>query len=256
MEQTDEQRKVLTLVERVLMEGDLKSLTTEQRLFYYRTVCESLGLNHLTRPFEYITVNGKMILYARRDATDQLRRRHGISIEIIAREKIDDVMVVRARATAPDGRTDESIGAVSLTALRGDALANAYMKAETKAKRRVTLSIVGLGWMDETEAETLTQNLPMLEAPKKKKFSEMSSDEQLTFTQETWKERRRKLAQTVESPLPMSLQEMPLEKAMAATKLLGEALAKSGDELGEILGALAELLELSPQTEGEKDVEH
>jgi hypothetical protein len=30
-------------------------------------------------------------------------------------------------------------------------LANALMRAETKAKRRVTLSIAGLGWLDETE---------------------------------------------------------------------------------------------------------
>ena len=29
------------------------------------------------------------------------------------------------------------------------------MKAETKAKRRVTLSISGMGWMDETEVENI-----------------------------------------------------------------------------------------------------
>lgn len=39
--------------------------------------------------------------------------------------------------------------------LRGDAKANALMKAETKAKRRVTLSIAGLGWVDETEIDTI-----------------------------------------------------------------------------------------------------
>jgi hypothetical protein len=39
--------------------------------------------------------------------------------------------------------------------LKGDALANALMKSETKAKRRVTLSIAGLGWLDETELETI-----------------------------------------------------------------------------------------------------
>jgi hypothetical protein len=32
--------------------------------------------------------------------------------------------------------------------------ANAMMKAETKAKRRLTLSLAGLGWMDETEVDT------------------------------------------------------------------------------------------------------
>jgi hypothetical protein len=46
-------------------------------------------------------------------------------------------------------------GAVSLVGLRGEALANAIMKAETKAKRRATLSICGLGFLDETEIETI-----------------------------------------------------------------------------------------------------
>jgi hypothetical protein len=39
--------------------------------------------------------------------------------------------------------------------LQGEARANAVMKAITKAKRRVTLSICGLGLMDESEALTL-----------------------------------------------------------------------------------------------------
>jgi hypothetical protein len=39
--------------------------------------------------------------------------------------------------------------------LKGDALANALMRAETKAKRRVTLSLAGLGWLDETEIVTI-----------------------------------------------------------------------------------------------------
>jgi hypothetical protein len=55
----------------------------------------------------------------------------------------------------PDGRTDESLGAVSLVGLEGEALANSLMKAETKAKRRVALSICGLGMLDETEVEAI-----------------------------------------------------------------------------------------------------
>jgi hypothetical protein len=35
---------------------------------YYFSVCKSLGLNPLTRPFEYLTLNGKKVLYARRDS--------------------------------------------------------------------------------------------------------------------------------------------------------------------------------------------
>jgi hypothetical protein len=49
---------------------------------------------------------------------------------------------------------------VTVGHLKGDALANALMKAETKAKRRVTLSIAGLGWLDETELETIPQSRP------------------------------------------------------------------------------------------------
>ena len=143
------------VMERVLMVGDLSKLSAAERVSYYLQVCESLGLNPATRPFDYITLQGKMQLYARRDAADQLRRRDKISITITAREKVDDVYVVTARATAPDERTDEAIGAVPLAGLRGEALANAFMKAETKAKRRVTLSICGLGFTDESEVDSI-----------------------------------------------------------------------------------------------------
>lgn len=88
-------------------------------------------------------------------ATDQLRRIHGVSTQILSRERIDDAYVVTARATDPSGRSDESIGAVSIGGLKGDALCNALMRAETKAKRRATLAFVGLGWLDESEVETI-----------------------------------------------------------------------------------------------------
>jgi hypothetical protein len=140
-------------VEAALIGGDLSKLTSEQRVVYYNRVCESVGLNPLTKPFEYITLNGKLTLYARRDCTDQLRKIHRVSVTIKSREKSDDVYIVTAVATMPDGRTDEAIGAVAMGAGKGEALANALMKAETKAKRRVTLSICGLGWLDETEIE-------------------------------------------------------------------------------------------------------
>ncbi len=142
-------------VEKALVGGDLSQMTPAERLSYYRQVCESIGVNPLTQPFQYITLNGKLTFYATRACAEQLRARHEVSTTIVARERIDDVYVVTARATMPNGRTDESTGAVSIGNLKGDALANALMKAETKAKRRVTLSICGLGWMDETETETV-----------------------------------------------------------------------------------------------------
>jgi len=152
------------IMELVIATGDLAKLTPAQRNGYYQAVCKSLGLNPLTRPFEYIVLNGKLTLYARRDATDQLRARHNVSIDIVSRERLDDVYVVMARATTEDGRSDESIGAVAVGGLKGDALANALMKAETKAKRRATLSLVGLGWLDETEVETVPTAQPAAES--------------------------------------------------------------------------------------------
>lgn len=149
------------IVEQVVVQGDLAKLNAQQRVTYYRQVCESLGLNPYTRPFDYIVLNGKLTLYAKRDATDQLRKLHRVSVAITGRDHMDDLYAVTARATMPDGRTDESIGAVAISSLKGDARANAVMKAETKAKRRVTLSIVGLGWLDETEIETIPDAKPV-----------------------------------------------------------------------------------------------
>ena len=148
-------------IESALIQNNLAQLNPEQRLNYYNQVCESLGLNPLTQPFGYITLNGKLTLYAKRDATDQLRAKHKISINIEARESVGDIYIVTARARNEEGRLDESIGAVNVSGLKGDALANAMMKAETKAKRRVTLSICGLGFLDESEVHSITEWPPI-----------------------------------------------------------------------------------------------
>ena len=116
-----------------------------------RQICETLGLNPATIPIQWITLGGKLIPYFTKGATDQIRQTHGISIEILERRTENDMSIVRCRATTKDGRQDESIGAVALKGLQGEAYANAVMKSETKAKRRVTLSIMGLGLLDESE---------------------------------------------------------------------------------------------------------
>lgn len=150
-----------TIIERVVVTGDLSKLTPQERVSYYRAVCESTGLNPLTRPFDYITLNGRLVLYARKDATDQLRKIHGVSIEPPQINYTDDLVLVTVIARDGEGRTDSELGAVSLAGLKGADKANAIMKAITKAKRRVTLSIVGLGWLDETEIETIADAKPV-----------------------------------------------------------------------------------------------
>jgi hypothetical protein len=155
------------VVEHVLIKGDLKLLTPPQKVAYYKSVCESLGLNPLTQPFAYIVLNGKETLYAKRDAAEQLRKIHDISIDpkAFVREVIEGVYVVTAAASMPSGRTDVSTGAVAIDGLKGEARANAMLKAETKAKRRVTLSICGLGMLDETETDSIPNAVASVVAP-------------------------------------------------------------------------------------------
>lgn len=143
-------------LEQVLVAGDLGQLPAPQRVQYYKAVCDSLRLNYFTKPFDYIKLNGKVTLYAKKDATDQLRKQWNVSISIVNREKIDDVFVVTAKARLLD-REDEAIGAVPIGGMKGANLANAMMKAETKAKRRVTLSICGLGMTDESEIQNIKE---------------------------------------------------------------------------------------------------
>ena len=120
----------LSAIERLVMQGDLSKLSPEQRVTYYRKVCDSAGLNPYTRPLEYIILNGKMTLYARKDATEQLRKLNGISIVNLETTFVDDLYIVKATATTRDGRTDTSTGAVVIGTLKGEAKANAIMKAE------------------------------------------------------------------------------------------------------------------------------
>jgi hypothetical protein len=122
---------------------------------YYIEVCKSLGLNPLTKPFEYISLNGRLTLYALRNATDQLRAIHGVSVEELTETEREGVFVVCAKVRDRAGRTDVAKGAVNIADLKGDALANAMMRAESKAKRRATLSLCGLGFLDESELDTI-----------------------------------------------------------------------------------------------------
>src|SRR5277367_3535880 len=143
------------IMETVLIKGDLSKLTADERMSYYKAVCESVGLNTLTKPFEYITLNGKLQLYALKGCTDQLRSIHDISVTDLTKETIDDIHVVTAKVQNGKGRTDADIGAVNVAGLKGEVFANAIMKASTKAKRRATLSICGLGMLDETDRKSV-----------------------------------------------------------------------------------------------------
>ena len=151
----------------LLANGEGNKLDVKGKENALRQMCHSLGLNPAGVPIQFITLNGKLVPYLTRGATDQIRARAGISTEIVERATVQGAYSVRVKVTMPDGRTDESTGAVNIEGLKGESLANALMKAETKAKRRATLSAVGLGMMDESEIPTEgNQARPQVQAPR------------------------------------------------------------------------------------------
>jgi len=144
-----------TIISSLVLNGDLSKMSPDQKVNYYKSFCDSLGLNSLTQPFQILKLNGRERLYATKDATDQLRKVHGVSIYKLDKSIESGLCIFTAYARDKSGKEDASSGAVNIQGLTGEALANAIMKAETKSKRRVTLSICGLGMLDENEVETI-----------------------------------------------------------------------------------------------------
>jgi len=144
------------IAERVLVHGDLAKLNSNERMAYYIARCDAAGLDPRGRPFEFLVLQGKTVLYAKKECAEQLNGMHGLSHEIVSTELVSGLYEVRVRITSRSGRTSEDIGTVVVDGLRGADLANARMKAVTKAKRRATLSFCGLGdVIDENELDTV-----------------------------------------------------------------------------------------------------
>ena len=143
------------ILERLVTQGDCAVLSSQQRVDYYTYRCRAMGLDPATQPFEYLKLNGKLVLYAKAAAAQQLSKSRNLSVEIVSQSKVDDLFVVHARVKGADGRSTDNIGATTIGNLKGDALANAMLKAVTKAQRRAIFAHEGLGMLDETEIETI-----------------------------------------------------------------------------------------------------
>ena len=143
------------IIESIVTRGDLSGLKEEQLVGYYNYRCQQVGLDPSAKPFDLLVLSGKKVLYANAGATQQLANLHGLSTQITNRERVEDVYLVSVRCTGKDGRSSENVGAVDIKGLAGEKLANALMKATTKAIRRTVLAHCGLGMLDETELETI-----------------------------------------------------------------------------------------------------
>lgn len=148
-------RTLGAVVESLVTKGDVSALNPEEKARFYVQMCTQLGLNPATQPLAVLKLNGKEIFYPTRGATDQLAAIHRLTREIIDGPRVVDLggtklVMCICRATHPNGRTETSVATVPLTDP-----ANVLMKCETKGKRRATLSILGLGMLDESELDTI-----------------------------------------------------------------------------------------------------
>lgn len=177
------QQKEAAVTASIIIDGDLSRLHPSDKVLYYRGYCERLGLDPFTKPFDLLRLQGREVLYLTRSGAQQLNKMHGVSHQIISRELMAEpgIFQVIARATLPDGRFTESMSAVSIANLKGEQYCNALMKAETKAKRRSTLDLLGLGILSEEEAVTLPGERVEIASPSTPNPVEVYAEEEQTF---------------------------------------------------------------------------
>lgn len=144
--------------EKLLFTGDISKLSQEQKMQYYLAMCSRLDLDPATLPFQVIRFpsQNKEVLYCTKAGAEQLNKKHKISHEIIEKKLEGDLYIVSVRAqmdSENDTRFTDEVGIVDVTGKKGNELGNLMLKSVTKAKRRATLSLLGLGMLDETEAQ-------------------------------------------------------------------------------------------------------
>lgn len=168
-------------IHEIVFNNNFQGMTKEQRLFYVNKLCEHLGLNPLLAPFQFIELGAgrekKLTLYATKGCAEQLRFNSNVSTRIIEEKEENDMYMVKVEGSLPNGRVDQSIAYLPLVAperiwdnatnrykttgkivrLSHADLANAKMKCETKAKRRVTFSLCGVPFMDDIDVENIKE---------------------------------------------------------------------------------------------------
>ncbi|HYX18176.1 MAG TPA: hypothetical protein VE944_28180, partial [Nostoc sp.] len=167
---TNNQNNLAAIAESALIQGDLRAMNSQQRVQYYLQLCESVGLNPYTKPFIYVEMKGKLVLYPRKEAANQLAKNHGISFDKPQVTVTEELITVCISVRDRHGRTDSDMGIVP-TPRGAEDKANAIMKAITKAKRRAVFSLVGMSDAEDIEqvrgaqiiADEVAETLPQVE---------------------------------------------------------------------------------------------
>ena len=151
-----------------LITGNLASFSKEKQIELMVNICKEVGVSPVLRPLQLINFQGKSIWYLSASGAEAIASKLGIVIETIEEKELLDkgVAMIKVKGTLPSGRTDTataylSIGSTNLkgetTTLKGEAYANAMMKLESKARRRLIVRLAGLKdeyVPEENEVET------------------------------------------------------------------------------------------------------
>jgi len=140
------------LVAQVMLQGDLNDLDDGQRLDYIAGLCNHLGVSAAGKPFDLLKFQGKMVAYPSKRLAEQLRNRWCITVGVPEVTWDQDMVYVTVTAKMGD-RSDTDVGAVPCNGQNAEAKSIALRKAVTQAKRRVTLSLVGLSEFNEHDME-------------------------------------------------------------------------------------------------------
>lgn len=143
------------IIASIVTTGDLSALSSSQLVRFYNAECARLQLDPLSRPFDLLRLNSKLVLYANRRCADQLAAKHKVTRTIVEGPDVrkfgtTELLFCKVRVSTPDGRVEEDVATLPVADL-----VNAVMKIATKAARRATLKVCGWGELDESEIETI-----------------------------------------------------------------------------------------------------
>ncbi len=152
---------------------ELSALNEQDQNNWAIQVCEKYKMDILMCPISFIPnpKTMKIIPYLNRSGSEQLIFNHKMKVSVSEPSFINNVCIVKATVTMPNGVVNENIGCVSIEGKKGEELGNCIMKAATKAKRRAVIGAVGLGLLDELEVEDI-------------KYTEVNNTKQVKNTQQ------------------------------------------------------------------------
>jgi len=136
----------------VIGEGNLDQMTDEAKTRFVIEASRMLGLNPVMGPFLVVKFEGRSVLYLTKAGAEQLAGLHRVSTEVTSKGVEFGLYTVTVRARQGE-RFAEATGAVPFETADGKMIpiaqrARVIKIAETQARRRSILALIGLGFLD------------------------------------------------------------------------------------------------------------